>query len=438
MSDKYHKDFGSITHPGLIKEFNSDAILDFSILDGHVFMVCDGHDGTNGHAALAAKLTTDSIKKYFYNRSYKEMGHALPNAVTYANFVVYEQSVKEEKYNGIGSTLAILIYRDNKVHYAYAGDSRIYLFNNQKLQPLTRDHVSDSTDLRNAEVTVLIGKQKDIRFGVSKNPLTVSENDLFLLCTDGLTDALSDDEISEVLSDPNMSPEHKCMLLNQKVIDKGGDDNVSVQIIEFVNSEVVQQAEKKKMKRDIKRILLFFALLIAVAILSFAGYKGYRLVTSQTIQKPKEQQETKSKGSIEVKQNISSEKANTAVKKTVPEKAQQAAKKEPVEQVIEDNLKQHVMYYEHEVKFGENLYRLGLRYHVTQQKLIEVNGNHAKNLVAGYKLKIPVKDVYKVKKGDTYSSVCQKYQVKQVDILKANKLEANSPLIEGHKLIIPQ
>ena len=240
MSDKYHLSSGNITHPGLVKEFNSDSILDFTIPDGHVFLVCDGHEGPGGHAALASKLTSESIKKYFYNRSYKDVNHALTNAVTYANYTVYEQSVKEEKYNGIGSTLAIIIYRDNKVYYAYAGDSRIYLYNDQKLQALTRDHVVDPQNVKESEVNVLIGANKDIRFGVSKNPLAVNENDLFLLCTDGLTDALTEDEITEVLSDPNMSPEHKCLILNQRVVDKGGDDNVSIQIIEFVNGVVAQ------------------------------------------------------------------------------------------------------------------------------------------------------------------------------------------------------
>ncbi len=68
MNTKLNYSFGSITQLGKQQDFNSDAIIEFSILDGHVFVICDGHDGDEGHGALAAKLTADSIKKYFHNR----------------------------------------------------------------------------------------------------------------------------------------------------------------------------------------------------------------------------------------------------------------------------------------------------------------------------------------------------------------------------------
>jgi len=64
MENKLYLSSGSKTQAGSAKEFNTDAMVDFTILDGHVFAVCDGHDGVNGHGALSSKLVTESIKKY--------------------------------------------------------------------------------------------------------------------------------------------------------------------------------------------------------------------------------------------------------------------------------------------------------------------------------------------------------------------------------------
>ncbi len=436
--------FGSITDNGKVKEFNTDAVSEFKILNGHVFVVCDGHDGVEGHGALASKLIAESIKKYFYNRSYKDMSKALTNAITYANFTLFEQTRKNEKYRGIGSTLAIVIYRDGKLYYAYAGDSRIYVFKNNQLQPLTRDHVDDAAKGAEAEVKILLGKSKDIKFGVCKNPLAAAENDIYLVCTDGLTDQLTEVEITEVLADADKSPEHKCQNLIEMAKEKGGTDCVSVQVLDFSQ---VHELPNKKAKVNFKPILFGLIGLVALAAVGYGGYKAFEAIKGKKSEKQvvNEIKGVESDVPLNIEKNRAPKKEVLAdnkpkVEKTVKQTPQKAVKNKKTDSKTNKDKKKTVagnVYYKHKVKYGENLYRIAIRYNTTQKKLININGKKATNLIAGSFIKIPVKAIHTVKKGESFSTISDKYNVKIKIICTATKIAENAPLKEGQTLIIP-
>jgi protein phosphatase len=436
--------FGSISDSGKVKEYNTDAILEFPILSGHIFTVCDGHDGDNGHGALAAKLTAESIKKYFHNRSYKDIVRALTNAVTFANYSLYEQIQKNSKYKGMSSTLAIVIYRNNKIYYAYAGDSRIYHLKNNKLQLLTRDHVTNYQNPKGEDVKILIGKNKDLRFGVCRKPLDVSEDDLFMVCSDGITDYITNDEIEKILKEEEKSPEHKCKDLVDLANEKGGNDCISVQIIEFSQPLV---EEKKILNFNFKSILYVLAAIIIVAGLAFAGVKGYNIyltkeATSKNVVINKK--EKKQQNIISQKQSVVSNKSGKNKNKQII-KAKQKETVKPKQKTtdiqkttttkISDN--SNIIYFNHKIKYGDNLYRLGLRYNVSQQKLIDINGDKAKKLIAGSIIKIPVKAIHKVKAGESFSTISDKYNIKIKHICFASGIKPGSQLKKGQVLVIP-
>ncbi|MBI9068300.1 MAG: LysM peptidoglycan-binding domain-containing protein [Salinivirgaceae bacterium] len=434
MNNKISLSFGSKSDAGREKEFNTDSIIDFPILNGHVFVVCDGHDGEHGHGALASRMTVESIKKYFYNKSYKDIQKALTNAVSYANYSLFEQSKKDSKYAGIGSTLAILIYREGKVYYAYAGDSRIYLYKKNSLQVLTRDHVEDVENFKDSEVAILIGKAKDIKFGVCKNPLEVNEEDGFLICTDGLSDYLSIEEITEVVSDENTAAAHKVVQLVEKVNDKGGEDNVSVHILEFGKPAELEKITKRI---SVKRlaILAGFFIVIVVVSLSIIKFKDSFFADNKTNNKISKKEVVKLE-----KKDVSTT-VNPNTEKVVEEPVKIKNKKK---QVLEETVKKQEVvyiktpkYYKHHIQFGDNLYRLSLRYNVSQQKIIDINKEKAKNLIAGSYINIPVIDIYTVKTGESYSVISDKFNVKIKLICTANIIDQSQPLKEGQKLIIP-
>lgn len=431
MNKELHISFGTNTDTGLAKEFNSDSVLEFKILNGNVFAVCDGHDGAEGHGALAAKMVAESIKKYFYNKSYADLSKALTNAITYANVALYELSKKDKKYEGIGSTLAIVIYREGKLFYAYAGDSRIYAYRDQKLSPLTRDHVENPTNPKDEEVKVLLGKSKDIKFGVSKNPLQVEPGDVFMLCTDGLTDQVSEEEIQDVISDSDMAPEHKSRNLIELAKEKGGEDCATVHVLEF---EIPVEPVKHKKQFNLKPLLIVLAAIIGVGAVSFGGYKLIEFLNN----KPKKEVVVEMPA---VDQEEHTSKTATKEEKPTVIESENIIAEEEDEPIINEPVKSAVesgpVYHMHKVVYGENLFRLGLRYNITQQKLVDINGSKATNLVAGAVLKIPVKAVHTVKKGESFSVVSDKYNVKIKEICQASKISESTSLKEGQVLIIP-
>ncbi|HAM97925.1 MAG TPA: hypothetical protein DCQ26_04885 [Marinilabiliales bacterium] len=475
MKSKLFYSVGSKSETGVANEHNTDSLLDFTILDGHVLALADGHNGPGGHGALASKLVVESIKKYFFNRSYQEMEKALTNAITYANFTLHEQSNKDEKYRGIGSTLAVLITRTDKIYYAYAGDSRIYWLRNNELQPLTRDHVVNVEDIPNSEVSILLGKNKDIRFGVSKNPILAQPGDLFMLCTDGLTDVLTEEEIHEILNDTNTSPEHKCLLLTEKVRAKNGSGDASIQIIEF---STIAEPNSKTTKKSMRYFLTILFAALMVLVVGYAGYLIYAKYVNQPIpgDEPVEAKDINNKvrsqdtnyptdetamveeGDDAVSQ-LENKPLRTEQKTIKPESPVQkedrpkvsktetdktvTKTKEPVkkdtkqtttkEQVSNNEQKFHI----HKIQSGENLYRIGLRYHVAQQKLIDLNGTKATSFIAGQELKIPVTALHKVASGETLKGIAVKYKVSSDLIIKANKMENNQTLKNGATLIVP-
>ncbi len=425
---KFNINFGSMSNVGKVKEHNTDAITEFPIENGHVFAVCDGHDGVEYGGALASKLTTEEIKRYFFDRSYSNLSNALTNAVSYANYCVNNQANKDTKYNGIGSTLAILIIQNDEAYYASAGNSRIYIYKNGQIAQITRDHVE------NGQVTVLVGKDKNIKFSVCKNPIQLDGDERFLLCTDGLTSQISDNEIFEILNNDDMSSEFKTAQLIEKANTAGGADNVSVQVIDFSTMD-----KKREPKVSIWRSVAIVSILLLIII---GFYEVYKHEVNEGTPSKSDETET-----VEAKVAENTKADETAVTEQAPEPKQQTA-----ESTIEDNLKKsqqanaklqkqasnssETIYY-HVVEKGQNLFRIGLRYNVPLNRIEELNGDDATHLTIGAKLKVPVKAIHTIVNGETIESIASKYGSSAQDIVKANQLTDGEELEVGDELVIP-
>jgi LysM repeat protein len=111
--------------------------------------------------------------------------------------------------------------------------------------------------------------------------------------------------------------------------------------------------------------------------------------------------------------------------------------KEPIKEVVVPALSEVPIYYSHKISYGENLYRLAIRFNLTQKKLTELNGNKAKSLVAGSILKIPVKALHKVESGESLSVISDEYNVKIKTICQATEISKTAVLKVGMMLIIP-
>ncbi len=259
-----------ITDTGIIRPNNEDAYL----IDDNVglFLVSDG---MGGHQAgeVASQLAIEVIQKYFAKSDVKNEGVGdealvendkgatrerlspealkLVESIHLANKIIHQVGEKDEKYRGMGCTIAALLLVDpDRAIIANVGDSRIYLFRDSKLEQLNEDHTllneylkSDPEFADGREEKYMmshldhilvraLGIDHDLEVDVRE--VQVRDGDRFLLCSDGLTDMLSDSEIREVfLSEKKL--DKLCDKLVALANEKGGVDNITTVVVEIEN-----------------------------------------------------------------------------------------------------------------------------------------------------------------------------------------------------------
>jgi protein phosphatase len=186
-------------------------------------------DGMGGHRAgeVAAKMAIDVL-----HQNILSMDQTLPplrrflGAIAAVNQHVHNQANQRKEWHGMGSTLSCLLAQEGQLFYAHVGDSRIYRYR-EELEQLTSDHIQKD-GLRKRKITRAIGASSTIDPEIGQ--ISILPGDRFLICSDGLTDSLSDLEIKTIMEVPDLH------LVCQKCIDdanyRGGHDNITVVILE--------------------------------------------------------------------------------------------------------------------------------------------------------------------------------------------------------------
>ncbi len=244
------KAFG-LTDIGLKRTTNQDAY--YLDNEAQLFIVADGMGGHKS-GDLASKLALSSICEYL-DRAHEsadkdsELTEAEKieweeqlccEALEYANRKIYEKAREAVEYNGMGTTLVLLRILYGHAVIAHVGDSRIYRIQDEVMEQLTKDHSrvqelidQDKISVEEAEryplknvITRALGGAENVKVDTASFPL--GKNDVFLLCTDGLSGVLSDQEILELVSANPGDPEEGCRRLVQRTLDQGAPDNVTV------------------------------------------------------------------------------------------------------------------------------------------------------------------------------------------------------------------
>lgn len=239
-----------LTDKGKVREKNEDCILMNSLIG--LYMVADG---MGGHSCgdVASRMAVTIINEYLekalskesQNRSAQEEDFStlILEAITLANQAIYNFSQDLPGKDIIGTTLSLLLIKDQKIFLAHIGDSRIYRIRNRILEKLTTDHtqVQELVDMgRISEeeadkhplshvLTRALGSHEVVKpdFQI----ISLEKRDGFLLTTDGLLRVLSLNYVQEILFSP-MDKESKCRSLMDMALDGGAPDNVSIIIIE--------------------------------------------------------------------------------------------------------------------------------------------------------------------------------------------------------------
>ncbi len=241
------KAFG-LTDVGKVRTNNQDTYF-CSILTKEqqaIFVVCDGMGGAqagNVASELATQVFTEHIKQHIRPQmSRKYMASVLRNAVTFANYETYHKSNSSDEFAGMGTTLVGGILCDDFGLVANVGDSRLYMWNGNTLTRVTKDHSLVEEMLERGEITHeqaqihphknLITRALGTDRKVEADFFDIQNEDPFtlLLCSDGLTNLVSDNEIAQHLA-MDESLEDICIKLVDLANSRGGYDNITVLLI---------------------------------------------------------------------------------------------------------------------------------------------------------------------------------------------------------------
>jgi len=259
-----------ITDVGLKRESNEDY---FSIDNAlGLYIVADG---MGGHLAgeVASKVAVEVINKNvkrwiaqhtsddelfdYPDSALTKTGNYLLSGIKLANRVIYELSKVYTEYKGMGTTIVALSIMPSVAIAANVGDSRLYLVRGNTIEPLSKEHNMVTEQLEMGLISEEEAKVSPLKHILTRNlgssdtvdvdvfEIEPRNNDRFLLCTDGLTDLVSDREILEIVKN-GKDPEHLCRQLIVKANGAGGSDNVTVSLIFVHNLEQEKQGIIKR------------------------------------------------------------------------------------------------------------------------------------------------------------------------------------------------
>lgn len=228
----------SVSERGPIREHNEDSIAIIRSADhglpekGTVLIVADGMGGMDAGARASAMVTTN-LPSLYLGSDIPDPADCLVQSVIDLNRLVYEEGRKSFGGRGMGSTAVVAVIVNDSLITVNVGDSRAYTLRNGNLWRLSKDH-SMSNDLfsplesRTQDfshvLTQAIGPQA--RIAPHLNICQVSAGDMILLCSDGLTSVVSDEEIEDILRTSCFSRSVDALVA--RVFANEGDDNISV------------------------------------------------------------------------------------------------------------------------------------------------------------------------------------------------------------------
>lgn len=218
---------------------------------GHLFMVADGM-GAHAAGELASKLATDVVPLNYQKLNGLAPPEALRQAIQDANLQIYARGSASEDFRGMGTTASVLALLPQGALVAHVGDSRAYRLRRSRLEQLTFDH-SLAWEIREAGrlaarqvpdfipknvITRSLGPNPAVRVDL-EGPFPLEVGDVFLLCSDGLSGQVDDEEIGKILG--CLSPEEAVQALVDLANARGGPDNITVIVARVTGPELTDR-----------------------------------------------------------------------------------------------------------------------------------------------------------------------------------------------------
>ena len=253
MSLKGKIEMAGLTDVGSVREHNEDAISSDEALG--LAVLADGMGGHRG-GEMASAMTVSTVvaelrkklKKLHTGETDDETGYSLESlavhdAITLANASVHTASTENSQYKGMGTTIVVALFYDNRFTVAHVGDSRLYRLRDGELEQITRDHslMQELIDrgfytpeqarksLNKNLVTRAIGIEPNVQIDVQEDIAQV--DDIYLLCSDGITDMIEDSLIQSTITKYGNDLEKAAAELIRESNEHGGKDNISAILV---------------------------------------------------------------------------------------------------------------------------------------------------------------------------------------------------------------
>lgn len=241
---------GVSTDKGKVRKNNQDSYFVSEDTELPLFIVADG---MGGHKAgeVASNMAVEIVKDFFiekkeeFKKNKVDISKFIRSVVEKANTIIYKKSIENDEFHGMGTTITMAYISEDKLYIGHVGDSRAYLLRNNKFIQITEDHSlvaemvkKGSISEEEAEchpqrniITRAIGTDDEVITDIIVED--IYKDDILLLCTDGLTNMMNDDEIKEILIN-KIDLQKNCNSLVKKANRLGGIDNVTVIAIKLV------------------------------------------------------------------------------------------------------------------------------------------------------------------------------------------------------------
>lgn len=238
--------FGAVTDIGMHRKINED---NYYVQENGLFPYAIVADGMGGHQAgeVASMMVVDIIKNHLEKNlddslDYVETGEVVRQAFIAANSIIYTYAKNHYKIMGMGTTTTLsMIYKDRLIT-AHVGDSRSYMINSDTIRQVTKDHsyvqelvsrgeISEEAARNHPKknyITRAMGAEDTVKVDITIKPYT---GEKILLCSDGLTNFVYDEEIKDYINSANSLQEGAQRLINL-ANERGGRDNITVVVLE--------------------------------------------------------------------------------------------------------------------------------------------------------------------------------------------------------------
>ena len=236
-----------ITYTGLVRRENQDAYATAVIADCTVAVVCDGMGGTNG-GHMASTIAVDTLLEQLRERlkpgmERTQIKNAVLQGIDRANDAIHARAAEDETLANMGTTLVCAVCRDGEAVVFNVGDSRCYLIGENGIRQITRDHsvvenMVERGDITPAQarrhprrnlITRALGPDAQVEADVF--PVAWQQGDFLLLCTDGLVNTVTDQEmLFEVMHENDLDGCLDRLMAEAK--EQGAPDNVTVVLLQ--------------------------------------------------------------------------------------------------------------------------------------------------------------------------------------------------------------